>query len=490
MTTTSRKLVRGLLLAGTASLLWTGMAMAQETPPGPPQGPPPAGMPEGMAPPLGPDGQPLPMTGFGDSKPVNIGIHIKDGAYMKADSQLAKTVGSKVKAKGATGLKLASAKEKFNALYVDGAGSDFTLADSQITLSGTGGDDASGIGSAAVAAYGGVLTLKNVKIETSAPVSSAVVSTGKGAVVRVYNSELITHGGPLPADYKPHIGPGMMEAPPPLGIKGTARAVNTTMGGVSYYYDTKIISDGWGALSTDAGGKYIECNRCYLETIKSGYGTYTDNGIELVVNDTVIKSATFVSIIAGQNKTTLNNVNATSGDHGIMIHNVMGRPTEVATLTIKGGSYTTGKSSFWIKSANADITVDGATFAPGDGLILQSIVNDDANATKPTDQSPGIKADFRNSTLNGGIQGDDDKRKLMVTLENSRLTGAVNHAGLALESGSTWTATGNSELILFKGSLAQIDAPAGVAISARAQADTLVAGTYKLASGGTLSVAN
>lgn len=489
MTTTPKILLRGVLLAGAALYLVTSaMASAQETPPaGSLTG---VGLPEGMSPPLGPDGQPLPMMGFGNSKPENIGIHIKDGVYDTAESQLAKSVGGKVKPMGAAGLKINSSKTKFNALYVEGAGSDFTLSDSSIILSGTGGDDASGIGSAAVAANGGVLTLKNVRIETSAPVASAAVSTGKGSVLKVYNSTLITHGGALPADYKPHIGPGMMEAPPPLGITGTARAVNTTMGGTSYYYDTKIISDGWGALSTDAGGKYIECNRCELETIKSGYGTYTDNGIELVVNDTKVKSATFVSIIAGQCKTTLNNVSATAASHGIMIHNVMGRPTEVATLVIKGGSYTTGKSSIWVKSANADIQVDGATFEPSDGLILQSVINDDANATKPTDQSPGIKATFSNSTLTGGIQGDDDKRKIFVTLENTKLKGPINHAGLALDGGSIWTATGDSDLVILKGTLAQIDAAAGVTISAHTHKDTLAAGTYTLPGGGKLTVAN
>ena len=123
-------------------------------------------------------------------------------------------------------------------------------------------------------------------------------------------------------------------------------------------------------------------------------------------------------------------------------------------------------------------------------VILQSIINDDSNATKPTDQSPGIKATFKNSQLNGGIQGDDDKRKMFVTLENTIMKGPVNHAGLALEPGSTWTATGNSDLVILKGSLAQIDAPAGVTIQAHTYKDMLAAGTYKLAGGGTLTVAN
>lgn len=467
-----------LLLLGSAACLVATPLLAQEVPPD-----------NAMVVPLGPDGPPVPMAGFGDSKPVNIGILINDGAYVPEKSSLAGKVAGRVTAAQASGLRIKSSQDRFNALYVSGESTDFTLSNSTIDLTGTGGDDASGIGSAVLAGNGSALTLKHVKIVTSAPVASAAVATTH-ATLRVYNSEFITHGGALPADYKPHIGPGMMEAPPPLGITGTARAVNTTVGASSYYYDTKIISDGWGALSTDAGGKYVECNRCVLQTIHSGYGTYSDNGIAVVVNDSKIRSATFVSIIAGTGKLALNKVNARSGTHGIMIHSVMGRPTEMGTLAIKGGVIASRKSSIWVKSANADISIDGVTFRPANGIILESIVNSDPNATKASADSPGIAATFRNSNLNGAILGNDSERKLSVTLENTHLKGPVHNAGLTLESDATWTAPANSELVLVKGEVGQIDAPTGVMILARATPDILTSGEYRLAAGGTLTVSN
>ncbi len=470
------KPVLRLLLLGSVACLVATPLLAQDAPSG-----------DAMTVPLGPDGQPLPMQGFGDSKPVNIGVLIDNGAYVPEKSSLAPILSGKVTATKASGLKIRSSQDKFNALYVSGGSSDFTLSNSTISLKGTGGDDASGIGSAVLAGNGGTLTLRHVKIVTSAPVASAAVATTH-ATLRVYDSELITHGGALPAGYKPHIGPGMMEAPPPLGITGTARAVNTTVGASSYYYDTKIISDGWGALSTDAGGKYVECNRCLLKTIHSGYGTYSDNGITVVVNDSKIRSATFVSIVAGTGKLALNTVDARSGTHGIMIHSVMGRPAEVGTLTIKGGVVATKESSIWVKSANADITADGVTFQPANGIILESIINTDPNATKASADSPGIVATFRDSSLNGAILGNDSQRKVSVILENTRLNGPVHNAGLTLESGAAWTAPANSEVVLLKGTVSQIDAPAGVTISARATPDILAAGDYRLAAGGTLTV--
>jgi hypothetical protein len=474
----SQSILRFLLVTS-VTCLYAMPLLAQEAPPAA----------DGMTDRLAPDGQPMPMSGFGDSTPVNIGVLIRDGAYVAENSSLAEAVAGKVTATQASGLRIKSAQARFNALYVSGAASDFTLSDSILRLTGTGGDDASGIGSAVLVGDGGTLTLKHVKIVTSAPVASAAVATTHGTL-RVYNSKLITHGGALPPDYKPHIGPGMMEAPPPLGITGTARAVNTTVGASSYYYDTKIISDGWGALSTDAGGKYVECNRCFLKTIHSGYGTYSDSGIAVVVKDSKIRSATFVSIIAGTGKLALNNVNATSGTHGIMIHSVMGRSAEIGTLVIKGGVIATQDSSIWVKSANADISADGTAFEPANGIILETIINSDPNATKAKPDSPGTFATFRNCTLNGSILGDDTQRKLSVTLASSRLTGAVHKARLTMEAGARWMVTANSDLILLKGAVSQIDAPVGVTVLAVATPQTLAAGDYRLAGGGILTVSN
>ena len=66
------------------------------------------------------------------------------------------------------------------------------------------------------------------------------------------------------------------------------------------------------------------------------------------------------------------------------------------------------------------------------------------------------------------------------------LTGAIRNANLIMDQGSRWYATGDSSVVLGSDvETAQIDAPAGVTITAKAASGQ---GTYPLSSGGTLVV--
>jgi len=466
-------------------LFTAGPVPAQETPlPGGAQDD------AGMPPPLGPDGKPLPGPpgGFKAQAPEHVGVWIKDGHYDAARSTPSAVTGGAIGDNAASGLSITSDSEKFNALYVSGAASNFTLSDSSIGLSGRGGDDVSGIGAGALVGDGGTLTLRNVHIETRAAVASAAVATGKGTL-RVFDSTLISHGGALPPDYKPHIGPGMMEAPPPLKITGTARAANTTFGASSYYYNTRIISDGWGAFSTDGGGKYAECNHCYLETLKSGYGAYADGGIEVVINDSEIRTATYTAIIAGTGKMTLNNDVSVSKGDGVMIHNVMGRPTEVGILNLHGGSLTAARDGVLVKSANANITLDRATITAGTGILIHAILNDDANATKATRESPGTHVIALSSSLKGDLVNDDQQHMMDATLIDTRLTGRIHHVAVALSGKSLWMASKASDVMLIGvKDTRSIDALKGVKIEAIAGDGTTLKGRYVLKSGGSLII--
>ena len=66
------------------------------------------------------------------------------------------------------------------------------------------------------------------------------------------------------------------------------------------------------------------------------------------------------------------------------------------------------------------------------------------------------------------------------------LTGKIVNAGLVMDQGSRWYATGDSSVVLGGDvEVAQIDAPGGVTITAKADGGQ---GTYELASGGKLVV--
>jgi hypothetical protein len=268
---------------------------------------------------------------------------------------------------------------------------------------------------------------------------------------------------------------------------GTARATLTMGGAKSYFYDSTIIAQGWGALSTDAAhGAYLEANRCDIRVLTSGYGAYADNGATVAINESRMDVATFMGIIAGQASLSFNDVHGVSRGNAVMIHSVMGMPSDRATLLIRGGDIATTNAAILVKSANADIAIDRARIESRNGDLLLVEKNDDSNATAVNGQAvSGVHAVIRDSSLQGNVINIDSERALVLALQATRLRGVIRNASLSLDKTSRWTATADSQVDLV-GSFdeTQIDAPKGVTIHAHGGA----VASRALPSGGTLSV--
>jgi hypothetical protein len=441
-----------------------------------------------------PEGAGMPEGGMPEMQPTPIApaIYIDNGQYMQAKSKPADVTGGKVTGDAATGIKLVSKDKDFSGLYVKGGKSVFTLADSTIELYGDGSMEGSTVG--AIAEDGATLILRNDKVTTNGLRSSAIIAQNR-AMLKVFDSTIRSNGGTPPAGVKfPDMGPGALGAPKPLLLEGNARDTLVMNRSEAYYYHSKILSEGWGALSTDAvqGYVYLEANDCDIETVKQGYGTYADYGATVVINDSRMHNGRYSGVIAGAANLTLNNVTATSGFNHVMIHVVGGAPTEVGKLTIKGGSAESGEAAIYIKSANADITLEKARLTSKTGMLIQSIVNEDANRTKVNGQKvPGIQVTLKDEKLEGNISHEDTERGMTLNFKGSTLKGTIKNASLTLDAGSKWTATGNSTVTLLgKVKVAtNLDAPSGVTITAVAGKDSLLNdGSYNLSSGGVLIV--
>lgn len=447
------------------------------------QGMPEGGMPEGM-----PGGMMIPSSA--DTE-YTAAVYIKDGKYLPEESTLSAVSGGSVGDDSASGIKIASDTDDLNGVFVRGSNSEYTLSDAVIELKGDGSNDFVGLGAGAMAEGGGTLILKNVKITTNGVVSCATVASNKG-VLKVYDSSLRVNGGTLPDDYEPFIGPGMKEPPAPLGITGNARAHITMDNSESYFYNSTIIAEGWGALSTDSaqGYVYLEANNCDIKVIKSGYGTYADNGCNVVINDSRIDTPTYTGIMGGASKIILNNTDATSDGNSFLIHNVNGGASVMPTLGINGGKITTQESVILVKSANADITLDGAKLKSKSGVLIQSKVNDDADAIKVTEQDvPGIKVALKDMNLKGNIIHEDTDRTMSLVFTGTTLKGLIKGASVSLDSSCKWTATGDSNVTLVGSiDIKKIDALKNVTITAVAGQGCSLEGSYKLESGGTLNI--
>jgi hypothetical protein len=430
---------------------------------------------------------------FKPAIPTRSVVFVQDGIYVPQAAAAAALSAGVVSSTSASGIRIASAEDNLNALYVSGDKSHYTVANARIDLSGNGSDDMSGIGAAALVGSGGALTLRHVHITTSGVISSTASATGHGTL-KVYDSTLIAHGGKLPQAYVRMIGPGMMEPPAPLGISGTARASVTSDHAQSYFYHSTIIADGWGALSTDMsnGHVYLEANDCTIRTLSSGYGTYADVGAKVVINRSIMDVASDLAIIAGDGAVLLNHVTGKSRGSGVMVHDVHGKTSEIGRIDIDGGKLATAKSVILVKSANADITLDGVVLSSGSGVLIQSVRNEDPNATKVDGQAvTGIRATLRRMSVAGDILHQDPDRTMLVSLVGTSLRGAIDHASLSLDAGSHWTATANSTITLATAvDMARISAPRGVTISAVGGSNATPAGSYPLSGGGMLNISS
>ncbi|MBS0612167.1 MAG: hypothetical protein JSS24_03225 [Proteobacteria bacterium] len=388
-------------------------------------------------------------------------------------------------------LAIRSAKNARNGLIVSGGRSAVTLRQGAVQLTGTGSNDFLGIGAGVLVRADAAMVIDHEKIETSGAVSSALVAA-EGATVRVFDSTLRANGGALPVGYKPHIGPGMMQPPAPLGLDGTARTVLAMSNSRTFLYHSRIEADAWGALSTDAtgGNLYLEANDCTVVVHRKGYGAYADFGAHVVINASRIDSGGDLGIIAGKARIDFDHVTGHAGRNGVMIHSVMAfDPGETAELNLTNSAFTSAGPVVLVKSANAAIHVSGGHPQSDTGVLLEVRKNDDPNATKTAGrQVPGVRMTLRATKLAGDAIATDPERKTVVELDNAELSGALRGVTLVADAHSRWTARADSQVMLAATTpISAIDAPAGVTIRAR-PADGARKEQRRLPAGGTLII--
>ena len=347
-------------------------------------------------------------------------------------------------------LSVSNSKADVNPVLVTGVKSNVTIRDMNISSDGGGSNDFLAKGAGLLAAEG-IVSIYDSSIETSGVISSALVSAER-ATLKAFNSHFVSHGGKLPDDYVPVIGPGMKEPPAPLGITGTARTHLTTSNARSYFYNCTFEADGWGALSTDASGgeAYLEVNDSSIKVNNSGYGAYADFGARVVINSSELHSATYTGVIAGAAEMQLNASTSSSGANVMMIHSVMGNPMEQGKLIIEGGKHVSQGTALLIKSANADITLTGTEIIAGDGQLIQAKINDDPHRTRTAGKPvPGSAVTISASQLNGNVINEDSERSLAVSLKaGSSIHGAMQNVTLSVNEDSLWHATEDSTVVI------------------------------------------
>lgn len=423
-----------------------------------------------------------PVDWFAPAKDAVAAVHVKNGVASVDNPSV--LCGGQVSDRLVSGLKVVAYDGCEGGIYAEGSGTDVTVDGAYISLAGDG-EGIGGPASAAAAKYNARLTIKNAVIDTSGRTRYSTAAE-EGSVLSVYDSVIWSHGIPygenIPAPT------ALMSSPPPaLEIKGNTRTHCTMSNSQSFFYHSKIICDGWAALSTESseGYVYLEANDCDVVCTKDGYGAYADPGCHDVFNNCNLEMARMAAILAGNCDMTFRDCKADCGTYFALMHCVNGWQEEVGDVIVEGGTIRTQKEAFLIKSDNANIELSEVDISSACGVLVHSIVNDDPCATPVTEPAFGVNVTMNAMRVEGDLIHEDATRDMWVKLNSTTLSGAIRGAHLDMDAGSKWYATADSHVTLM-GDVepAQIDAPAGVTVTVGGGK----AATFQLASGGCLIV--
>jgi hypothetical protein len=336
-----------------------------------------------------------------------------DSSGVAADkSVLAEIIGGSVSNTSANNLHIISEEEKFNGIYVSGG--VYNINGAKIRLTGNGGNDFAGYGAGIMSTGAKTkLIVNNTNIQTHGAIRPAIVA-GDGSNLIVKNTNVDVKNGILPSGYKPNAKPGYMKSVPwMLGLSGNCRATNAIGNNTTAtYINSSLSSEGWGVLSVDdcRNTKLTAINSGIANTGNSGYGAYAtgsavdsfygckfkvaDYGLIITNGSGVFGSSTPTKLgilnsnlnlgLTSRELKSLQKKQTTvkSGRFGVMWHG--NGSVDIGDGTV----FETGETTFLVKSAAANINVDGSKGAhiqSRTGVILQLMDNDDPGTVQGND---------------------------------------------------------------------------------------------------------
>ena len=436
------------------------------------------GMPGGPDGPGGPGGPPAPI--FARDENATACIIVDHGRLDEANTNAEGRGATPYDASRADGIQIITSDGHTGGVYCTGEGTDFTLENAVISIAGNGPDGMLGGKSTAVEATDHArVTIRNCDISASGASRSTTICQNYGEM-RIYDSTLVAHGAPWGSTKREHRPSAVYRE-----FEGNARNHCTMANGKTWFYDCRIYTDGWAAVSTDAaqGYVYVEANDCDIRT-RSGYAAYADNGCYDVFNRCKIRSGAMAAVLAGECGITYNGCRIDCDSYFVKVHCVMGRPIELAYLDVNGCDIRSKSTALLSRSANTEINIRASSITAENGELLKAEANPDPGATKTNGREVyGVHGTFTDCELTGDVISADPDRNVYVYLKHTVLRGAIHGAFLTLDDRSRWVAERDSDVILVgEIDMEQIDAPEGVTITATAgETDTRT-----LRSGGTL----
>ena len=344
-----------------------------------------------------------------------------------------------------------------NALRIDGADvtlDGITVDKSAGATSNTENGDFYGVNAALLATNGADVTITNARATSSAQNGNGVFSYGSGTTVNISNSVITT-------------------------TADNSGGIQTTGGGTTIASDLIVTTSGnsSAAIRSDRGGG----------TVSVDGGSYVSNGYNspavYSTADITVKNATLTAnnsealVIEGKNSIVLENCDVTGNMsdtkgssseenvHNVMIYQSMSGDADVGTSTFSmtGGTLTARNGDMiYVTNTHCVLTLSGVTLKneDADGVLLR-VVGNFASHGWGTAGSNGAQVAFTadGQVLTGDIVVDTISTLDMTLTNGSTFTGTISiidnaqggtavsdNAVVTIDSGCTWTLTGNCTL--------------------------------------------
>lgn len=397
-------------------------------------------------------------------------IKVTDGE-LAAFGKEAKIAGTITKEK-ADELELTCDKDTIDGILIDGA-SKYCINNAKINLSGNCINDFDGNGAGIQALGSAVVEVANTEIVVEGVLRSCL-NANEYATMYVHDSTLICKGGEVPEGWPGHDligGPGMVSAPPSMGVSGHSRLSLTEGNAHSYFKNCKVISDGWAGLSTDGswGDCYLQIENCDIEVKNPGYGTFSDEGCLVVVDNCNIKTASHTIMLDRKGRARMSDIQAESGKYFAYFFSVLGNTSQISELIVNNSTIHTGEESILVSGCNAYVDMRNTKISSDKGIVIASEISSDPmnSPMEPGEKVYGIKIVLSDMEVCGDIVHVDANRTMAVSIRHTSIHGGIQNAHIQMDAVSSWYATKDSEVTMigdFKAE--QLDAPEGVTITA------------------------
>ena len=350
-----------------------------------------------------------------------------------------------------------STSDDENALRVDSAEAtltNITVNKSAGSSSNTEDGDFYGQNAGFLALNGGRVTITDSTFNTGVVNGNAVFSYGEGTTVNISDSKIRT-------------------------TERNSGGIQTTGGGTMNATNLDVQTEGnsSAAIRTDRGGGTVNVEGGKYVTNGTGSPAIYCTADITASNAELTANASEGVVVEGKNSVTLNNCTLTGnmentygGDsdeniHTIMIYQSMSGDADIgeAYFTAEGGSIT-GLSGdmFYVTNTDCTISLKDVAFTLANDTFLRVEGNSSSRGWGTEGANGGdVILTAEDQTIEGNILVDSIS-SLDMTMTNSTFSGAINPDGeggtvkVTMDSGSTWSLTGDSYITEFSGDVSQI----------------------------------